>query len=256
MVDFEFVSGVLRDVEDPRDHIASSIFASSGIVKGDYPETLDMRRHLPKVRNQYSRGTCAAFASSTIKEWHEMKDTGYNGYMSPEFIYFHRRNKPGHGMYSRDVMDILHNKGCCSEGELPYERTNVDGPVEIPPIVTESAKQFRVVEYARVMTIDDLKMSLYQNGPCYISFPVYSTRPQFWRQQNNENSSGGHAVTVVGYDNDGFLIRNSWGSLFGKSGYVYYPYAEFGAHWDIWTVMDEKGSPKPPPRPPKCCSIL
>lgn len=31
--------------------------------------------------------------------------------------------------------------------------------------------------------------------------------------------NSGHAVTIVGYDNDGFLIKNSWGTEWGDKGY-------------------------------------
>jgi C1A family cysteine protease len=245
----EFINGVLKDIYDARDHIATSVYRNFGIVQGGYPTTLDLRSDLPSVRSQGSRGTCAAFAASCLKEWQEKTDSGYTGYMSPEFIYFYRSNKPNHGMYSRDVMSILLNKGCCSEGELPYDEKNVDGPTEISATFVENAQNYRIKEYARVLTIEDLKTSLYQNGPCYISFPVYNQRPEFWRQANGENSSGGHAVTVVGYDNNGFIIRNSWGTSFGDKGYVIYSYGDFGAHWDIWTVIDIRGSPKLPPQP-------
>lgn len=36
----------------------------------------------------------------------------------------------------------------------------------------------------------------------------------------NYKCDGGHAVAIVGYDEDGFLIKNSWGTeLFGEEGY-------------------------------------
>lgn len=249
----EFICGVLKDLFDGRDHIAGTVYKNLGIEAGGYPDTLDMRPNLPSIRTQGSRGTCAAFASSCIKEWQEKTDSGYSGYMSPEFIYFYRSNKPGDGMYSRDVMSILLNNGCCSESELPYDPNNSIGPAEIPANVIESAKNFRIKEYARVLTIDDLKTSLYQNGPCYISFPVYNYGPSFWKQGSGENYIGGHAVTVVGYDNNGFIIRNSWGTNFANQGYTTYPYSDFGAHWDIWTTIDIRGSPKPAPTDCQCC---
>lgn len=253
----EIVAGVLKDLYDPRDHLSSVVNINRGIVRGTYPPTLDLRPNLPSVRNQGSRGTCAAFAGATIKEWQERTDSGYEGNMSPEFIYFYRSNKPNQGMYSRDVMSILLNKGCCSESELSYSSFISDEPTEIPTAVVESAKNFRIKEYARVLTVDDLKVSLYQNGPCYISFPVYDSLPEFWRQKNGENCRGGHAVTVVGYDSKGFIIRNSWGIMFGDGGYVTYPYNEFGVHWDIWTAIDSRGSPKPPyQKKCPCCVIV
>ena len=255
-----FVSGVLKDLHDARDHIASTVYRTLGVVQGGYPETLDLRPNLPAIRSQGSRGTCAAFASSCLKEWQEKTDSGYTGYMSPEFIYFYRSNKPNDGMYSRDVMSILLNNGCCSEGELPYDSSNAAGPTEIPTTVVESAKNYRIKEYARVLTIEDLKTSLYQNGPCYIAFPVYNYSSEFWKQGSGDNYIGGHAVAVVGYDANGFIIRNSWGTNFGDKGYCNYKYEDFGVHWDIWTVIDIRGSPKPPPQPEdkkcQCCVIV
>jgi len=242
----QFVPGVLKDVEDPRDHLYATVCVDKDIVKGTYPVSLDLRSNLTSIRNQGVRGTCAAFAATAIKEWQEKTDSGYAGQMSPEFIYFFRSNKPNSGMYSRDVMSILLNRGCCTEAELSYSQLDLDGPDKVSDTVIESAKRFCIKEYARVSTIDDLKMALYQNGPCYISFPVYDNSPEFWRQKKGEKSQGGHAVTVVGYDSKGFILRNSWGILFGKKGYVTYPYNEFGVHWDIWTTIDARGSPKPP----------
>jgi hypothetical protein len=251
----EYITGILKDIYDSRDHISSSVNMVRGVVKGTYPPVLDLRPNLPNVRNQGPRGTCGAFAGSVIKDWHEHMDSGYRGYMSPEFIYFHRPNKPRHGMYSRDVMTILLHKGCCSEKDLPYQSTD---PESIPENVNESAKKYCIKEYARVLTIDDLKMALYQNGPCYISFPMYNELTEFWRPVNNEKVQGGHAVAVVGYNKNGFILRNSWGIFYGNNGHAIYPYEDFGLHWDIWTAIDVKGSPKPPYQNYNCdcCNIV
>jgi C1A family cysteine protease len=59
--------------------------------------------------------------------------------------------------------------------------------------------------------------------------------------RTGEAAFGGHAVTAVGY-NDGdqrFIVRNSWGSKWGKKGYCFMPYAyltdpDLAA--DFWTV--------------------
>ena len=99
-----------------------------------------------------------------------------------------------------------------------------------------------------------LKTSLHQNGPCYIALPCYNYGTRFWKQGNSDNSLGGHAVTVVGYNKDGFILRNSWGDKWGDKGYCIYYYEDWGAHWEIWTVLDLKSRdieepilPKPKP---------
>lgn len=252
-----FISGVTRDEVDDRDYVARDIYTAMGVVEGGYPATLDLREFLPAVKNQGGRGTCAAFAASTIKEYQERMDSGYKGRFSPEFVYFYRANKPDAGMQSRDVMKILNERGCCTEDELPYARSPTSPPEQISDAVNKIALNYRISEYARVTTIEELKTALYQNGCCYIAFPVYDVRPEFWRKSAPGVAlSGGHAVTVVGYNKVGFIIRNSWGTGFGDEGYVIYPYTEFGSHWDIWTAIDSKGSPKPPPEKTACCEIL
>ena len=86
---------------------------------------------------------------------------------------------------------------------------------------------YTIKEYYRVNTIDELKNALYQSGPCYISFPVYDTRPEFWRPKGNEPLRGGHALAVVGYNKEGFIIRNSWGRYWGNNGYFEMSYDSF-----------------------------
>ena len=45
-------------------------------------------------------------------------------------------------------------------------------------------------------------------------------------------------MTIVGYNRTSFIIRNSWSTTWGDKGYTYYDFKEFGAHWEIWTLVD------------------
>ena len=47
-------------------------------------------------------------------------------------------------------------------------------------------------------------------------------------------------MTIVGYNDEGFLIRNSWGELWNGTGYTTYYYKDWGAHWEIWSCVDKK----------------
>ena len=101
---------------------------------------------------------------------------------------------------------------------------------------------FKIKEYAQINSIDGLKEALFKNGPCIMAFPVYDNRPEFWRIKSNPVGNGGHAVAVVGYNNKGFIIRNSWGFSWNGDGTVIYPYKEWGAHWEVWTAVDSESS--------------
>lgn len=70
-------------------------------------------------------------------------------------------------------------------------------------------------------------------------------------QSPDAELTGGHAMTVVGYNAEGFIVRNSWGAGWNDDGHCVWPYADFGKHWEIWTAIDELGSPAwtEPPRP-------
>jgi C1A family cysteine protease len=57
----------------------------------------------------------------------------------------------------------------------------------------------------------------------------------------DEEVLGGHAVLAVGYDDSAecFIVRNSWGSGWGKKGYFTMPYSyllEQNLSDDFWTI--------------------
>ncbi len=240
------INNAVPSPDDDRDWIAESIFK----YEFKLPKSLDYRGSLTSIRNQQQQGSCAAQTAACMKEWQERQDIGYMNHMSPQFIYNNRENQNSEGMYARDVMKILSTIGCCTELDYPYGIE--ESPQNINPEIYKKAENFKIKSYAKINTIDGLKKALFINGPCYIAFPVYNNSTRMWIPKRGEKRDGGHAMTVVGYNKDGFLIRNSWGRLWGDNGYCNYSYKDWGAHWEVWTTIDDS-SYEIPDIPKKNC---
>ena len=162
---------IKKSPEDKRDHVYRS-----GTI--ELPEVLDYREDLMPVRNQGSQGSCFAQSVACMKEWQEMKDYGFCEYFSPQFFYNNRSNKydedknNDEGMFGRDVMKLLKNIGICKEYDYNYGR--IEHRDEIPEGLYVKAQKHVISAYARIYNMQDLKESLYANGPALICFPVYN----------------------------------------------------------------------------------
>ena len=50
--------------------------------------------------------------------------------------------------------------------------------------------------------------------------------------------AGCHCVVCVGYNKQGFIIRNSWGTSWADHGYITIPYEEYDdAVFEAWTTI-------------------
>ena len=224
---------------DERDWIAEQIHPNLNEIK--LPIVLDYRFDQLPIRNQGEQGSCAAHAACVMKEWQELKNINLNEYMSPQFIYNNRKNQDSEGMYGRDLMKILQKKGSVEENKYKYGK--IEKPETIPTSIYNRAQNYRIKGYARVETIEGLKVALKKNGPCYISFPVYNYGKEFWHPKSEDELWwGGHAVAVVAYDTSGFWLKNSWGTKWNGNGYTRYPFEHWGEHWEIFTTIDDTSS--------------
>jgi hypothetical protein len=184
-------------------------------------------------------------AGSAMKEWQERIDFLLDEYLSPQFIYNNRENRPSEGMYMRDLMNILRLYGDCREYLHPYG----DGGKPSAEAYGD-ADDHVIASYAAVNTIEGLKQALYTSGPCVIAVPVYNTGERMWHERPGDSFLGGHAMCVVGYDAAGFIIRNSWGARWNGDGHCIFPYADWGEQWEVWTTVDADTVPDPTPKPP------
>ena len=81
-----------------------------------------------------------------------------------------------------------------------------------------------------------------QPGPSTVSLTVGTTRKSQKIKipviQRKGNADGGHAIALVGYTSQGFIIQNSWGTRWGKNGFALLPYEDFMIHaTDVWVAQ-------------------
>lgn len=112
------------------------------------------------------------------------------------------------------------------------------------------ALQNKAISYQRVVQdANVMKGCLAQGYPFVAGFTVYESfeSPEVAKTgivpmpAPSEQTVGGHAVLVVGYDDSQsmWLVRNSWGTGWGIGGYFWMPYAYFTNRMlssDFWTL--------------------
>lgn len=224
----------LKSPLDSRDWIFENLARSSN-DSNSIP--LEFTLPVGEVRDQGTRGTCAAFTVATIKEMSNKNSGRASPQLSPEFLYYHRNTKPAGGMYGRDVFQVMQRMGTPLEEDYPY--LGEDNAAKKPSSdLYEKAKQHKIGNYARITTKDGLKKALYEVGACYLLLPLYNKSAEFWRKKSGEKCIGGHAVTVIGFTREGFLLQNSWGNKWNDTGCALYPFDDWHDGLECWVSLD------------------
>jgi C1A family cysteine protease len=160
------------------------------------------------------------------------------------------------GARIRDGIKSVVKLGVPPETEWSYS-TDMSLVTKKPPVpaYTDALKN-KVIAYHRVVqNISQMKGCLAEGYPFVFGFVVYEsfesdtvakTGVVPMPNPNAEQQVGGHAVVVVGYDDaqQRFIVRNSWGTGWGMSGYCTMPYAYLTDHQyssDFWTIRGVTG---------------
>src|SRR5205085_900747 len=187
-------------------------------------------------------------------EYFERRAFGHHLDASRLFLYKATRNlmhvTGDTGAYLRTTMKALACFGAPPEDYWPYDVTQFD--VEPAAFLYAFADDFKALVYYRLdpagtspaNVLARIKSTLAAGLPSMFGFTVYSSIRQAASSgkipfpTSGESVLGGHAIDAVGYDdnvtitntNDGsttmgaLLIRNSWGTGWGQSGYGWMPY--------------------------------
>lgn len=168
-------------------------------------------KNLPAVLNQGYDPICVPCALSAWLNW---KTNIILGKKTDNAIKVRQIFKGGNGQY--DGMS-------CKEAFKFLKDVGVDSKAGV----------LKISKYYMVKSFLALRYAIVANGPCLAALPVYDTeRDDFW---NGDGLIGYHAVAVVGYDENGFILRNSWGSSYGIDGYSYISNEDISKCREIWT---------------------
>lgn len=238
-----YTCGCIKDPLDSRDYLMRPYLPSVKI-----PIKVDYSSKMSPVKDQGDEGTCVGFASVTgMKEYQEQLDYGNPISLSPRYVYHECKKIDGmpdvEGTAVRAAMKVLKNKGVCQESFWPYQPHQKNRPKKG---AASDAKKFCELSYARILNLDELRMSLASIGPCVIGAEVFdgmmdTTTGVVPMPRKGERSVGGHAVCPVGYDGKKEFIKfkNSWSSSWGDKGYGYLPYHYIGKYMmDAWSTVD------------------
>jgi len=201
---------------------------------------VDLRNiHDIPIYNQLSLNSSPANAIVYCYHYELLKNENfYKNIPSRLFLYYNQYNSLinsendiiGTSIFSG--LNILHNLGVCSEETYPYDIISEKSPSEE---AYKEASENKIIAYNAIdQNIYQLKATLINGYPILFGFNVYSSFLSDSVSENgnvtipsdNEELIGHHAAVIIGYD-DGdkvFLVRNSWGSEWGDSGYCYIPY--------------------------------
>jgi len=72
---------------------------------------------------------------------------------------------------------------------------------------------------------------LIENGPVFITLPLYNSGPTFWKS-NNALAHDFHVVAIEGHNSNGFFFRNSWGMDWGNNGCM--PFINWSRVVEAW----------------------
>jgi len=236
------------DLPDRRDIRYSAVYK----IPKELPKKIDLRPLCPPVEDQGKLGSCTAHALTGALEFLENKDKLPLVQMSRLFLYYNERAIENtvtvdNGAMIRDGIKSLVKQGICTEDNWPYLIESFQSkPTEK---CYKDALAHQITSYQRIDTIEEMRTCLAEGFPFVFGFTVYESfesplvakTGQLDLPSQTERALGGHAVLAVGYDDDSsrFIVRNSWGTVWGLQGYFTIPYdylANRDLSRDMWTI--------------------
>jgi Papain family cysteine protease len=198
------------------------------------------------ILDQGAEGACTGFGLATVINYLLcLHGKGSFRSVSPRMLYDMAKRYdewPGEtyeGSSARGAMKGWHKHGVCAETSWP-QNSQTDSHLTVDR--SADARRRPLGAYYRVNHRDLICMhsALTEVGILYASSEVH----QGWDEVGADGQIplrdkiiGGHAFAIVGYNERGFWIQNSWGRDWGKVGFGLIGYDDWLTHGsDIWVA--------------------
>ena len=214
-------NGVVPSPEDNRDYQLSSLVRFAVKLPESYINPCPLH-----IFDQKDTGACVAAAIAQAKHIIENRQTHDPRPFSPMYIYAKRDddNYKGPGGIPREFIKNLMNYGICHydefEGFVEYpeaseiyknNRTHLDG----------AAYPYRISSFYALNNIEEVKIAIYTLGFALIAYDInkYFYTPDkhtgIVKYSKIARSQGAHEVLGIGFNKDGIICANSWGTSYG-----------------------------------------
>jgi hypothetical protein len=235
------------------------------------PDQIIHCRFVPAILDQGEEGACTGFAMAgvinfqlalrnlvTIREKDRL--------VSPRMIYEMARRYdewPGEGYEGSSARGAM--KGWVAHGVARQSLwpDDLHGPQHLSDERSKDGQRTPGGAYYRVMhrNIRDMHAALAEAGVLYATLMVHEGWDEPGQPGNvtvkvdhvvggsmvsdefpvivrKGKADGGHAVAIVGYTAEGFIVQNSWGAEWGNSGFALLPYEDWLLHaTDCWVAQ-------------------
>jgi len=220
----------------PRGYYSGDLLGAPG-ADPTLPTSVDLSKDFPRPGDQGQQGSCVGWSVAyALKSYQERVEIGWSlepqeHRFSPAYIYNQINGGMDGGSLISDAMDLVVNQGVASLARMPY--TDQNFTTQPSNAARQEAAQFKGKSWKTANGTMEIKDALANRLPVVVGVTVFE-QLQSLQGPNSvyntfSNFKGGHAVTLVGYDDNrfggAFLIINSWSQNWGDQGYFWLPYA-------------------------------
>lgn len=239
---------VMADAPDIRDRMYEPALIR---VSDRYPEELpgDLRewKHVYTILDQGSEGACTGFSlAAVINDLYRRRHV--DQLVSPYMLYDMAKRydewdgEDYEGSSLRGALRGWHNAGAC--GQSLWKKK---GKLTIK--AARDARNTRLGAYYRLRPdLNDFQVALNETGILYVSANTHDGWDIFGKDTikfDGADKAGGHAFAIVGYNQDGFIVQNSWSDEWGIDGTAVWTYKDWSANlMDAWVVRLAARTPK------------
>ncbi len=205
-------------------------YESPAVTDGELPASFDWRDVpgvLSPIRDQGSCGSCYSFAITASLESAEVVQLGKaTQNLSEQHIVSCARDSFGCGGGFMTTAGFAVKTGLTDEASFPYTGRNSRCKAGLD--IKSKAVSYKLLGSPRKKpTVEEIKSALINKGPLFVTVMAGGSG---WSGATGDvtscrkRGSTNHMINLVGYDDKGWIIRNSWGERWGDKGYAHIGY--------------------------------